>query len=210
MKTYSCLLLLSLTFLACGSQEEEQAMTEVFQQYQAAVESEDADQLMALIERESRAYLLKQLEYLQQNDREAVQAYVSKTQHPVLNIDMMARALNHYSQSELEKISAEEFMEFNLGYLFQLEQPLIKEFTFREKMTITEDLARLKFSRPMVDVNEVITMVFVREEDGWKLNLIDRLHVLENNVRVILKYAEISVWQHIAEQLDKYYPRAAD
>lgn len=62
----------------------------------------------------------------------------------------------------------------------------------------------------MVDRNEVISLAFIQEEDGWKLNLSDRMHVLENNVRVVLKYAETSVWQHIADQLDKYYPPSVD
>lgn len=210
MKQFPILFFLVLLLFSCSSREEESAMVSVFEQYQAAVADGDTRQIMSLIDSDSRAYLLNHLEYLRQDDRDAIQAYVSKTQHPVLNVNMLARALNNYKSSQLESLSTEEFMDFDLGYLIELEQPLIEDFSFREKISATEKQVKLKFSRPMVDRNEVISLAFIQEEDGWKLNLSDRMHVLENNVRVVLKYAETSVWQHIADQLDKYYPPSVD
>lgn len=207
IKIFSFLLLAGFFLQACGSSEQEAAMVQVFQHYQSAVEAEEPQQLLALISRDSRAFLLKHLELIKGDNREVTENYVLESKFPVLDVNMIARGLNHYQEGQMETVSEQAFLDFDLGHLIQLEKEAIAGFNFREKLLINDERARLKFSKPLEDgTNMVAELEFVKEDDKWKLNLLDRLNVLENNSRITLKYADQNVWDYVAEKLDKYYP----
>lgn len=196
---------ISIGLTSCGGQSEE-AMVRVFQQYQSAVEEEDAQKFLDAIDGDSREYLLTQLELLKENNRQTTQDYVNQSTYPVVNVDMIARALNYYKPAQIDTLSAGGYLDFNLAYLFQLEESAIQDFTFREKLLQTDQRAKLRFSKPLDEErNTVADFEFLKEGDQWKLNLTARLNLLENNARITLKYADQNVWDYVSEKLDNYY-----
>ncbi|WP_143473749.1 hypothetical protein [Flavilitoribacter nigricans] len=205
VKSFLFLVLAGFGLAGCGQSEE--AIIPVFEQYQTAVAEADPQKFLNAIDAESKAYLLAQLEYLQVDEREAVETYVNESSYPVVNVDMIARALNHYDKAQVETLSAEDYLDFNLGYLFQLEGEIIEGLSFREQLLQTDQRAKLRFSKPLDDERSTIAdFEFLKEGDQWKLNLLDRMILLENNARITLKYAEQNTWDYVAEKLDKYYP----
>lgn len=195
----------SISLTGCGGQSEE-AMVRVFQQYQSAVEEEDAQKFLDAIDGDSRQYLLTQLELLKENNRQTTQDYINQSTYPVVNVNMIARALNYYKPAQIDTLSADGYLDFNLAYLFQLEESAIQDFTFREKLLQTDQRAKLRFSKPLDDErNTVADFEFLKEGDQWKLNLTDRFNLLENNARITLKYADQNVWDYVSEKLDNYY-----
>lgn len=203
----SCLLLLVtvLSIIAC-SEDQTEAMVQVFRQYQAAVLENNPQQLYGAIDENSQEYLRTQLEYLKSADRELTEEYVNQNPYPVVTVDMLARALNHYTADQLNTLSPDDYLDFNLAYLIQLEEKILQDFTFREKLVQTDQRAKLRFSKPLDDErNTIADFEFLKENDQWKLNLLDRLNLLENNARITLKYAEQNTWDYVAEKLNKYY-----
>lgn len=207
MKIQKRLLFIGLFFAGCASSEqEEQAMIKVFKQYQAALEQEDPAKLWQSIDSGSREYLLTQLEYLKENNQKAVQSYITKSRHPVLNVDMIARALNYYQGAQIDSISAEAFLKFDLGYLIDLEKPVMEGYEFREKVVVNDQKGILKFARLLADGrNMVADIEFLKEGEQWKLNLQERMDVQEINARALLKTMDQSTWKYVDEKLDKYY-----
>lgn len=203
----SCLLLLVtvLSIIAC-SEDQTEAMVQVFRQYQTAVLENNPQQLYGAIDENSQEYLRTQLEYLKSADRELTEEYVNQNPYPVVTVDMLARALNHYTADQLNTLSPDDYLDFNLAYLIQLEEKILQDFTFREKLVQTDQRAKLRFSKPLDDErNTIADFEFLKENDQWKLNLLDRLNLLENNARITLKYAEQNTWDYVAEKLNKYY-----
>ena len=207
MKRYTVFLLLFfLLFLGCSNEEEEQVMVGVFQQYQAALSEEDPGKILNCIDSNSRQYLLAQLELLRREDRKAVQEYVTKSPHPVLNVEMIARALNYYQPEQIDTISFDNFLHFDLGYWIELEKPVMEGYTFRKKLLVNDRKGILKFARLMADGRYMVAdMEFLKENGTWKLNLMERLDVQEINARTILKTMDRNIWKYVAETLDKYY-----
>lgn len=205
-KSISCLLILSILLcIGCGPNEE--ALVSVFQRYQSAIEVGDTHELLETIDSQSRQYLLNQLDHLKNNNRQVTEQYINESKHPVLNVDMIARALNHYRPNQIDSLSPKGYLDFNLEYLVQLEKPTIKGFTFRAQLLQTAQRAILKFSKPLDEErNTVADIEFLKENGAWRLNLLDRLNLLENNARITLKYAEQNTWDYVSEKLDNYYP----
>lgn len=201
------LFLFSVAFCLTGCGQNVDNILRVFQQYQAAVAEEDTQAFLNAIDSGSREYLLTQLELLKENNRQSTQDYINQRKYPVVNVDMIARALNYYKPAQIDTLSPSGYLNFNLGYLIQLEETAIEGFTFREKLLQTDRRAILKFSKPLDEErNTVADFEFLKEGDQWKLNLTDRLNLLENNARITLKYADQNVWDYVSEKLDNYYP----
>lgn len=207
MKIQKLLLFIGLFFAGCtSSEQEEQAMIKVFKQYQAALEQEDPAKLLQSIDSGSREYLLTQLEYLKENNQKAVQSYITKSRHPVMNVDMIARALNYYQGAQVDSLSAEAFLKFDLGYLIDLEKPVMEGYEFREKVVVNDQKGILKFARLLADGrNMVADIEFLKEEEQWTLNLQERMDVQEINARALLKTMDQNTWKYVEEKLDRYY-----